>query len=155
MLRKLLVVSLLSWASSSLAALDENWASYEPIFNVKAFVQMKDSDKFIDVNKGDKPYEIEVFVVDHNQKLVDKLNADLPLEELKGMSEQQMVRYVSAFSKPFAERNNMLMMHSATGYSLANLLGVDKVPAIVINDNFVLYGLSISDAIKRYEALVK
>ncbi|WP_210467433.1 DUF1525 domain-containing protein [Vibrio crassostreae] len=123
----------------------------KPIFNAKVFVQVDRAGEIVDIENGSVPFEVEVFVVDHKQKLLDKFNASLPWKELEGMSEKQQEEYLIAYTQPFAKLNTMQIMQSETGYSLAHSFNIKRVPAVVFNEHFIVYGKSLSEAIGFYE----
>ncbi|MDN2483947.1 hypothetical protein [Vibrio agarivorans] len=131
-----------------------SFVSHAEVSDVKVFVQLNKAEKILDVPRKDLPNtSYHVFLVDQKQDIMNALNSRFPTKEIEGMTLEQQDRYLKAFIKPFGEAKTVKMLSSHTGVSLMDVFDIDRVPAVLINNEYLTYGYSVSDSIRAYKEM--
>ncbi|MBD0788040.1 DUF1525 domain-containing protein [Vibrio sp. Y2-5] len=119
--------------------------------DIKVFTQLAKADEIVDVAKKDLPgVNIEVFFVDRYEDIMNSINSNLPLDELKPMSEEQRLEWAKVHMKELAQAKTLKNMKSKLGVSYTRLFDIQKVPAVLMDNYYLTYGMSVSESIDQF-----
>ena len=121
---------------------------------VEAFVTTAQKDNIVDVSQHSKG--LNVIIVDSTNVMDAKLSASLPLYDQArfGTSQnyqKQMIKKV----KRWTEENKNQLKNAFKDVSKAVSYQLNAVPAIVIDQQYVVYGDTVSSAVNKWREAIK
>lgn len=120
--------------------------------DVKIFLTEKQANHILDKPMQQLlPAKVHTFFVDENERLVKEINGSIPMQKLKGMSESQRKEWLIENAVPQVERSIIPIMRSKAGVSFMRMYEMTKLPAILIDNYYVSYGVPVSEAILRWQ----
>lgn len=96
----------------------------------------------------DKAISFHAFTIDEGYKILSHFERSFPQALLKE-SEQVKEEYLQKNIVPYVKSYAPEIMRGEFSLSLTKLFKVDRVPAVIINDKYVTYGLTIQKAIGK------
>lgn len=130
------------------------WAGSYPK-DIKVFTQLAKADEIVDMARHDLPgVDIEVFFVDRYQDIMDSINSKLPFEQLKSMTEDERLAWAKENIHETAELKTLRNMKSKLGVAYTRLFDIQRVPAVLLDDYYLTYGMTISESISAYTRTV-
>lgn len=93
---------------------------------------------------------LDIYNVDEGAKLMQSWSDSFPKEILKA-DQQTIDQYVKENIAPLMRENTDILMRSKLGVSIAKMYGVERIPAIVFDGQYLVYGLQMGEAIKKYQ----
>lgn len=93
---------------------------------------------------------LRMFNIDEGVKFMQSLSNEVPKEVLK-LPKDEIDAYIAQNIAPKMKENTYQLMQSKLGLSFAKMYGVEKVPAIVFDGHYIVYGLPMNEAIKKYQ----
>ena len=99
--------------------------------------------------KASKGAQFDVFYVDYSQKILEHFENSFPSSMLN-KPESERNEYVKKNITPRLKAYTPEMMRSEMGIGLAKLYQLKRIPAVVINDKYITYGLSVDESIALY-----
>ncbi|EGR4213406.1 DUF1525 domain-containing protein [Vibrio metoecus] len=85
-------------------------------------------------------------VLEHFEKSFPNEFNNYPIHEKENILFQNIVPHLLAYIPE--------IMKSEMGISLAKLYRIERLPAVIINDRYVTYGLSVQDSVTKYNLFV-
>ncbi|QFT13413.1 DUF1525 domain-containing protein [Vibrio sp. THAF190c] len=91
------------------------------------------------------------FKVDESEKLRAYFEGQFP-KKLNDRPEVEKDAYLNKHIIPRIKAYAPEMMRSEIGITMAKMYRIERIPAVIINDKYVTYGLSVKDSIDMYYA---
>jgi len=83
--------------------------------------------------------DIGVYFVDQSKNQLDKLNSEMARKQFN--SESELVAFMDKFKRdPVFQKKLQQMTEGATSFVSAMSYGIDKIPAVVFDEKFIVYG---------------
>lgn len=131
-----------------------NAASFIEPKNVKVFTTLEAADEIVDVQKKELTNtNIDVYFVDRRQDIMGSINSHIPIDDFIEMSEDERYEWGLEYTKQVAPKKTLKIMKSTLGVSYMRMFNIDRVPAILIDDYYLTYGLSLSDSLTQYKKI--
>lgn len=92
---------------------------------------------------------LHYFKVDEEQRILNHFQSIFP-KELNTESEQVKNTYLNEHITPHVKTYMPEIMRSKMGVSLAKFYKIKRIPAVVINDEYVTYGLTVAESIAQF-----
>lgn len=89
------------------------------------------------------------FVVDEGRNILSHFENQFP-EHMANRPENEKLDYLERHITPKIRAYAPELMRSEVGLSLVKLYRIERLPAVVINDKYITYGLSVSDSMDIY-----
>lgn len=125
-------------------------AAADPI-KIKVFTTLSKADEIIDLQKADLPNtHIDVFFVDRKQDIMNSLNSHIPAEKFKEWDEDERYAWAQKYIGEIAPKKTFKIMKSSLGVSYMQLFKINRVPAVLMDDYFLTYGLTVDQSIEKY-----
>lgn len=94
--------------------------------------------------------EFYYFKVDESNKIRTYFENSFP-KSLLSASQKEKDAYLEKYVNPRIKSYMPEMMRSEMGASLAKMFRLTHIPAVVIDDAYVTYGMNVSESIKAFE----
>lgn len=91
-----------------------------------------------------------MYFVDHTKKILTHFEESVP-KEIKDRSNRERNAYIQQHVAPRIKPFFPELMRSELGLSLAKLYRIERIPAVVINDKYVYYGLSVEHSLRLFK----
>lgn len=98
--------------------------------------------------------EFHYFKLDESEKIRAHFEGMFP-KSLRNKTESEKNAYLSNYIVPRLKAYTPEMMRSEMGVTLAKMYRITRIPAVVINDKYITYGLSVKDSIKAFNEKLK
>lgn len=95
--------------------------------------------------------EFQYFKLDETKKILTYFENQFP-KELLNRSDKEKNDYLAKNIHPRIKAYAADMMRSDMGVVLAKMYRLDRLPAVVINDKYITYGVSVEDSISAFKA---
>lgn len=142
-----LLVAALTTSSISIAAPQDFWPNRAVMF--VSVGQEKEMTKYAKRNIGQN-VPLDIYVVDEGAKIMKSYSDSMPKDVLK-QTPQEIDAYIKANIAPKMKNDTSVLMESKLGLSIASMYGVKKVPAVIFDGQYIVYGLKMNEAIKKYQ----
>lgn len=96
-------------------------------------------------------FNFHYFKIDESEKIRAYFESLFPRELLEH-SDSEKNAYLAKNITPRIKAYAPEMMRAEMGITLAKMYRIERIPAVVINDKFVTYGVSVSDSVKAFNA---
>lgn len=139
-MRKLLALLLLTLAASGCAyaqIIGSSQSRYDGITHIEVFAN---SAMPIRAGQAAQRTQLQIYRVDDIHLIEEEINVGVPASEAAAMAHLQ--RQAAAIRKRYQAR----IQQAAAGMSRAVAYRLSRIPAVVINQKFVLYGITDIDA---------
>lgn len=93
--------------------------------------------------------QFSYFKLDESQKIQSYFQSAFP-RELLDKSEKVKMAYLGKHITPKIKAYAPDIMRSEMGLVLAKMYRIERIPAVIINDKFITYGLSVEDSMKSF-----
>ena len=121
---------------------------------IKVFTTLEKADEVIDLQKSDMPNtNIEVFFIDRKQDIMNSMNSHIPAEKFEKWDEDQRYAWGKQYVSEMSPKKTLKIMKSTLGVSYMQMFKIDRVPAVLMDDYFVTYGLTVRDSVKRFNKM--
>lgn len=115
-------------------------AAVPPPFRIEVFTTSIQSD-LLNIPKLERltKSDVDVYFVDQSKNQLDKLNNEMARKKFN--SEAEIAAFMDKFKRDPAFQNKLKQMtEGATSFVSAMSYGIDKVPAVVFDEKFIVYG---------------
>lgn len=89
------------------------------------------------------------FKVDEGEKIVKYWESQFPAD-MNSKSEAEKNLYLNQYITPHIKTYMPEIMRSKMGQSLAKFFKIKRIPAVIINDKYVTYGLTVERSIYEF-----
>ncbi|MGR5296823.1 DUF1525 domain-containing protein [Vibrio mediterranei] len=93
----------------------------------------------------------QLYYVDNTKKILTHFEELVP-KELTDRNNRERDAYIQRHIAPKIKPYLPELMRSELGLSLAKLYRIERIPAVVINDKYVFYGLEVEDALRLFKS---
>nr|PMH64426.1 hypothetical protein BCU62_15335 [Enterovibrio norvegicus] len=93
--------------------------------------------------------QLHIFSVDESKRILEHFEAQFP-EEINSATEIERMAYLNEHITPRLKSYAPELMRSEMGISLAKFYDLERIPAVIINDRYVTYGISVSESILAF-----
>ncbi|MFC5079626.1 hypothetical protein VTH8203_00853 [Vibrio thalassae] len=91
----------------------------------------------------------DYYFVDHSKKILSGFEQAFPKKLIKEPEEVRN-QYIAKHFAPQLKAYTPEIMRSEMGIGLVKLFQIKRVPAVIINDKYITYGLSVEQSVNRY-----
>ncbi|PSW30780.1 hypothetical protein C9J21_18420 [Photobacterium phosphoreum] len=122
--------------------------------SVEAFVTAAQKDKIVNVSPNSKG--LDVVIVDSTNVMDAKLSESLPIydQAIFGTPRNYQIQMITKV-KRWTEENKTRLKDASKNVAKAVTYQITEVPAIVINQQYVVYGDTVSSAVNKWREAVK
>jgi hypothetical protein len=92
----------------------------------------------------------EVFKVDQSKLVMEKLEQSVPKSILE-KPQSELEAYLKANVVPELKENFAEIMSAKVGAGIASMYGVERIPAVVMDGQYITYGATVREAIYKYQ----
>ncbi len=96
----------------------------------------------------------QIYFVDHTNQILTHFEESVP-KEIKDRSVRERDEYIQRHIAPKIKPYFPELMRSEVGLSLAKLYRIERIPAVIVNDKYVYYGLSVDHALRLFKERVE
>lgn len=122
--------------------------------NIKIFTTLAKADEIIDLQKSDLPdTTIDVYFVDRKQDILKSMNSHIPIEKFKQWDEDERYQWAKDYVRKMAPKKTLRIMKSTLGVSYMRLFEINRVPAVLMDNYYLTYGLTLSESVRKYDLL--
>lgn len=90
-----------------------------------------------------------IFKIDESEKIRSHFESLFP-QELLQRTDNEKNAYLEKHIIPKLKAYTPEMMRAEVGVTLAKMYRIERIPAVVINDKYVTYGLSVGESINAF-----
>lgn len=149
MLKNGLLALLFVWLP---VATHANAASFITPQSIKVFTTLDTADEIVDLPKRELDNaDIDVYFVDRRQDIMGSINSHIPIDDFIEMTEDERYEWGLEYTKKVAPKKTLKIMKSTLGVSYMRMFNIDRVPAVLIDDYYLTYGLPLSESLKMYQ----
>lgn len=119
---------------------------------IKVFTTLAKANEIVDIQKANLPNtKIDVYFIDRKKDIMESLNSNIPTEKFAKWDEEERYEWSQNYLKEIAPKKTLKIMKSTLGVSYMQLFNIHSVPAVLMDDYYLTYGLSITQSIKEYD----
>ncbi len=120
--------------------------------DIKIFVTEEQASEVIDRRiETLAPSKVHAFIVDDNDNILNRINGKFPIEKFRKMTDKERTEWAKKYAVPEVVENIIPIMQSKAGVSLMRMHEIEKLPAVMIDNYYVFYGIPLNDSILRWQ----
>jgi hypothetical protein len=146
MLRFVIVILAALVSATSQAAPQDYWPSKIIYFTTSATTESQI--RAARTSAGNASFE--VFKIDQSKLLMEKLEQSVPKSVLD-KPQAELEAYLKANIVPELKDNFAEIMSAKVGAGIASMYGVERIPAVVMDGQYITYGTTVREAIYKYQ----
>jgi len=138
----------------SMVILSLGWCqtSFSAPKSMKVFTTLDKASEIIDLQKSDYPNtEMDVYFIDRKQDIIKSMNSHIPTEKFERWDEDQRFAWGQRYLKDIAPQKTLKIMKSTLGVSYMQLFDIQRVPAVLMDNDLITYGMTMTESITSYD----